>query len=92
MKRTQKEVQKAIKKEESERVKGRSSLNAIPPPKIEQIFAVVPAKTEEKVETVVNKDEHLRNELCSAYKFLVNYAFFEPNFEWLPMEVTSVPY
>lgn len=90
-----KEVQKAIKEGESERGKGRSSLSAIPPPKIEQIYNnAAQQKSNNEMESyakVEDENEKIRNELCNAYKFLVNYGHFEPNFEWLPMEVSKSP-
>ncbi|KAG5685076.1 hypothetical protein PVAND_014277 [Polypedilum vanderplanki] len=78
------------KDENKERGKGRSPISSIPLPTIEQVYcnALQKNDNEKKIEEE-NKSENevLRNEMCNAYKFLVNYAYFEPNFEWLPMEL-----
>lgn len=75
------------------RIKGRSSLNSIPLPKMEQIYTAALTRPEspkdDKKDPIKTECEQLRNELCSAYKFVVNYGVFEPNFEWLPNEVIS---
>lgn len=68
----------------------RSSINSIPLPDLQQIakFAKARRGSKEKVEQIIDERELLRGELCSAYKFVVNYGVFEQNFEWLPQEVS----
>lgn len=92
------EVAKVQPKEENEKIhgRGRSSINAIPLPTIEAIYTAAIVKAEsapvidnKKKNESKSECEILRNELCSAYKFVVNYGVFEPNYEWLPHEVTS---
>lgn len=99
-KKEEEAVPKANSKDESEKIhgKGRSSINSIPPPKIEAMYVAALSRPDDtSVDNNNNKKddegngecEKLRNELCSAYRFVVNYGVFEPNFEWLPHEVTS---
>lgn len=95
-KRNMKEILKVSKDESAEQVseknhgKGRSSINSIPPPKIENLFTTslkIGAVAKSEDEKVPEESENIRNELCNAYRFVVNYGVFEPNFEWLPHEV-----
>lgn len=72
----------------------RSSLSSIPPANLANIFAkklqeVKKCEVEAEVEVEPGENETLRNNMCNGYKFVVNYGVFEPNFEWLPCEVTK---
>lgn len=86
-------VMKPLEKEESPqevRKSGRSSFSSIPPPDLSVIFKKkTKQKTIEVVEEVKPQSENLIHELCNSYKFVVNYGVFEPNFEWLPLEVSE---
>ena len=91
------EVTKASQKEESDRNPGRdrSSFSSIPMPSLQDVYTTTLLKAEAALEASIKKEEPkeevtLRDELCNAYKFVVNYGVFEPNFEWLPHEVTSL--
>lgn len=67
---------------------GRTSLSSIPPINPSIIYnqkREVQEKTENEIES-----ESLGDKLCNSYKFVVNYGVFEPNFEWLPEEVTKL--
>jgi hypothetical protein len=66
---------------------GRSSLGAIPPADLSMIFKPKPAVLKEP-EAPKKEIESLGDILCNSYKFVVNYGVFEPNFEWLPCEVS----
>lgn len=70
----------------------RSSISSIPLPDLKQIakFAKERRGSKENLEPIqpIDEREMLRGELCSAYKFVVNYGVFEQNFEWLPEEVS----
>lgn len=67
----------------------RSSIESIPLPDINQLLKQKkePIEVVESVEKVDDIAE-LREELCSSYKFVVNYGIFEQNFEWMPQEVS----
>lgn len=91
------EVAKAPPKEESDKTpgRGRSSINSIPMPTLQDVYTTTLIKAEAELEASVKKEEpkkeaNLNDELCNAFRFVVNYGVFEPNFEWLPHEVTSL--
>lgn len=91
------EVPKAPTKEESDKTpgRGRSSINSIPMPTLQDVYTTTLMKAEAELEASVKKEEpiketKLNDELCNAFRFVVNYGVFEPNFEWLPHEVTSL--
>jgi len=91
------EVPKASPKEESDKTpgRGRSSINSIPMPTLQDVYTTTLMKAEAELEASVKKEEpikeaSLNDELCNAFRFVVNYGVFEPNFEWLPHEVTSL--
>lgn len=91
------EIAKPPPKEEAENApgRGRSSLNSIPLPSLQDVYTTTLLKAEAAIEASIKKEEPkeevvLCNELCNAYRFVVNYGVFEPNFEWLPHEVTSL--
>jgi hypothetical protein len=93
-----KEVIKASPKEESDKTpgRGRSSINSIPMPTLQDVYTTTLLKAEAELEAINKKEEepkkeaNLSDELCNAFRFVVNYGVFEPNFEWLPHEVTSL--
>lgn len=70
---------------------GRTSLSKIPPPDPSIIFnqkaAIKPKKVPPEIVTPP-KVESLCDILCNAPKLYVNYGVFEPNFEWMPFEVS----
>lgn len=75
------------------RVAGRSSLSSIPAPDPSIIFnqkaAAKAKKTAPPPESVTPpKVISLCDILCNAPKLVVNYGVFEPNFEWMPFEVS----
>jgi hypothetical protein len=74
-------------KSEKSRKSGRSSINAIPPPDPAIIFSPKPVVKAQEA-TVTNESENLCDSLCNSFKFVVNYGVFEPNFEWMPCEVS----
>jgi FMN-dependent NADH-azoreductase len=86
--------EKLEKKSEEKKVEEpvkRTSINSIPLPDINQILKQkFEPKEEESKEEIKKVDEktELCGELCSSYKFVVNYGVFEQNFEWLPQEVS----
>lgn len=90
------EVAKAPSKSETDNApgRGRSSLNSIPLPSLKDVYTTTLLKAEAAIEASIKEEPKeevvLRNELCNAYRFVVNYGVFEPNFEWLPHEVTSL--
>jgi hypothetical protein len=86
---------KRVRKEEvlSEELptRARCSFFSIPPPKLDKIYQqilTIQKKSKEEVEK--EKEETLADELCNAYRFVVNYGVFESNFEWLPNEVREI--
>lgn len=66
---------------------GRSSVGTIPTPDPSVIYNPKPVAKKKIPVEVPKESEKLCKELCSSYKFVVNYGVFEPNFEWLPSEV-----
>lgn len=78
--------------EKSKNPSPRSSIDSIPLPDLKLIakYAAQRRGSKEKVEKIIDERQELRDELCSAYKFVVNYGIFEQNFEWLPQEVSRV--
>jgi hypothetical protein len=78
-------------KSEHSKGSGRTSLISIPPPRIHALNPFNKSdevKKEKSGENVLNKSDNLCDLLCNSYKFVVNYGRFEPNFEWLPHEVS----
>lgn len=75
------------------RVAGRSSLSAIPAPDPSIIFnqkaAAKVKKTPPPESVTPPKVLSLCDILCNAPKLVVNYGVFEPNFEWMPFEVSG---
>lgn len=75
------------------RAAGRSSLSSIPPPDPAIIFnqkaaAKVKKEPPPPEPETPPKVKSLCDILCSAPKLVVNYGVFEPNFEWMPFEVS----
>lgn len=80
------ELKRKEKKDDEERVRGnRCSFFSIPPPKLDNIYKQI--ATVQKKDKEEELKDNLANELCNAYRFVVNYGVFESNFEWLPNEV-----
>lgn len=79
---------KKIEKAEESRKFGRSSISSIPPVDLSMVLKQKPI--EKKVVQEVKQQSGLCDELCNAYKFVVNYGVFEPNYEWLPFEVCDI--
>lgn len=73
--------------EKSEKIikAGRSSFSSIPPVDLSKVLSQ--RAQQKNVEPIVPQIENLCDSLCNSYKFVVNYGVFEPNFEWLPLEV-----
>lgn len=72
--------------------RGRCSFFSIPPPKLNNIYkqiTTIQKKSKEEI-LIEKKKESLADELCNAYRFVVNYGVFEANFEWLPNEVSKI--
>jgi hypothetical protein len=71
--------------------RGRCSFFSIPPPKLDNIYKqITTIQKKSKEEEQKEKEESLNDELCNAYRFVVNYGVFEANFEWLPNEVSTI--
>lgn len=66
---------------------GRLSIGSIPPIDPSIIYTQKRA-VQKKTENQTTESESLGDVLCNSYKFVVNYGVFEPNFEWLPEEVS----
>lgn len=90
-----KEMQILERKEEEAAAKksrgaGRRSLSSIPAPDPSIIFNQKAAAKVKKTPPPPEppKVKSLCDILCNAPKLVVNYGVFEPNFEWMPFEVS----
>lgn len=86
-----KRVRKQEVATEESPARGRCSFFSIPPPKLDKIYQqIATTQKKSKEEVAKEKEETLADELCNAYRFVVNYGVFEANFEWLPNEVREI--